>query len=99
MKNFFVKEDSLVLEAGLPTDSGTHVAWLVNVSGRESCGPIKQPIKLDFDKTKKETKKRGSMPSEPWGDLTLTNLDGKELKLASRWTNNRAVVSLVRRFG
>jgi len=39
------------------------------------------------------------MPSEPWGDLTLTNLDVKELKLASRWTNNRAVVSLVRRFG
>jgi len=98
-EKFFVKDDVPILKAGLPTDSGTHVAWLINISGREACGPIKQPEKIDLSAPKKETKKRGSMPLEPWGDLVLTNLDAKEEKLASRWTSNRAVVSLVRRFG
>jgi len=100
-EKFFLKEDSKILKGGLPTDSGTLVAWLINVSGREACGPIKQPEKVIFDKKSAPKKQQTSGPLsvEPWSDLALTDIDGKEIKLSSRWTNNRAVVSLLRRFG
>jgi len=92
----FLNDTAKVLQAGLVTENGQFVGYLTFVSGREPCGK-KTPDPTDWSKKKQKSVVKTTV--DPWSDLIVQGLDGKEMKISSRWVNQRAVVYLLRRFG
>jgi len=63
------------------------------------CGALYSFLERPFTTSKSESKRNASLPNEPWSNLIVKDLSGKELKVSSHWENQPAVVTLVRRFG
>ena len=89
-RTFFQYTKSLSTPLFFPQQVKAHLILQTHVKvGYFSCGLA--------NKMAAETSVAGNL--DPWRGVEVQDLEGQEIRLASRWAENVAVVILVRRFG